>query len=93
MNRLTAAANFIHSNMPHGMAYDALALSPEDAWDVAAYIQSESCPAKAALNKVFPNRMQKPVDAGYGPHVDGFSQEKHRLGPFQSIRDKIKSLR
>ena len=93
MNRLIASANFIHSNMPQGTAYDAPALSPEDAWDVAAYIQSQSRPAKADLNKDFPNRMQKPVDAGYGPHVDGFSQEQHRLGPFQPIRDKIKALR
>lgn len=50
MNRLIAAANFIHSNMPQGTAYDAPALSPEDAWDVAAYIQSQSRPAKADLN-------------------------------------------
>ncbi|WP_414470941.1 c-type cytochrome [Microvirga sp. M2] len=93
MNRLISAANFIHGNMPLGTTYDAPVLSAEDAWDVAAFIQSQSRPAKADLDKDFPNRMQKPVDAGYGPYIDGFDREQHRLGPFGPIRDKIKALK
>jgi thiosulfate dehydrogenase len=93
MNRLISAANFVHSNMPLGSTFDAPALSPEDAWDVMAFVQSQPRPAKAGLDKDFPNRPQKPVDAGYGPYIDGFSQEQHKLGPFQPIRDKIKTMK
>jgi thiosulfate dehydrogenase len=93
MNRLISAANFIHSNMPLGTSYDAPVVTAEDAWDVAAFIQSQQRPAKADLDKDFPNRLQKPVDAGYGPYVDGFNQDQHKLGPFQPIRDKIKALK
>ena len=38
MARLITAANFIHSNMPNGVDYLHPQLSPEDAWDVAAYM-------------------------------------------------------
>lgn len=93
MNRLISAANFIHSNMPLGTTYDAPVVSAEDAWDVAAFIQSQPRPAKADLDKDFPNRLQKPVDAGYGPYIDGFGQEQHKLGPFQPVREKLKELK
>ncbi len=46
----------------------------------------------ANLDKDFPNRLQKPADTPYGPYVDGFSAEQHRLGPFGPIRAKLKAL-
>ena len=93
MNRLISAANFVHSNMPNGTAWSAPALSAEDAWDVSAYFQSQPRPARAHLDQDFPVRLQKPVDAGYGPYIDGFDRSQHQLGPFAPIEQKIKELK
>jgi len=92
MNRLIAAASFIHANMPNGVTYEQPALSVEDSWDVAAYLVSMERPKKANLEADFPVRSQKPVDAGYGPYLDDFDRDQHRFGPFQPIRDKLKAL-
>ena len=92
MTRLINAANFVHNNMPNGVTWQAPALSTEDAWDVAAFVDSQPRPHKAQLDRDFPNRLQKPVDAPYGPYVDGLDPAQHKLGPFQPIRDAIKEL-
>jgi thiosulfate dehydrogenase len=92
MDRLIGAANFIHGNMPNGVNWEAPALSEQDAWDVAAFVQAEPRPHKPNLDKDYPVGLQRPADSGYGPYVDGFSQEQHQLGPFGPIRSKIKEL-
>ena len=38
------------------------------------------------------NRLQKPVDAPYGPYADELSATLHKLGPFDAIRAKVKEL-
>jgi len=93
MGRLINAANFIHFNMPHGADYLNPQLSPEDAWDVAAYMLSQPRPHKASLDKDFPDLLEKPVDAPYGPYADGFSVQQHKLGPFGPIRAAIAPLK
>ncbi|MBS0232188.1 MAG: c-type cytochrome [Proteobacteria bacterium] len=93
MNTLIDAANFIHSNMPQGTTWQSPSLSPEDAWDVAAYIESQPRPKKANLEKDFPNKLEKPVDEPYGPFADDFSLEQHKFGPFAPIRAAVKKLR
>ncbi len=92
MDRLIAASNFIHSNMPNGTSWQQPVLSEQDAWDVAAYVQAQPRPQKAQLDRDYPVRLQKPVDNGYGPYADGFSQQQHQLGPFGPIRDAIKAF-
>ena len=92
MNRLIAGANFVHSNMPNGVTFETPLLSVEDAWDVMGYVQSMPRPHKADLDRDFPVRAQKPVDAGYGPYVDRFDQTQHRLGPFAPIRAAVKAI-
>jgi thiosulfate dehydrogenase len=92
MNRLTSAANFIHSNMPRGTTWDSPVLPVADAWDVAAFLVSRERPRKADLDGDFPDRLQKPVDAAYPPFADGFPAEQHRFGPFAPIRNKIRNL-
>src|SRR5262249_55490491 len=57
-------------------------LSPEQAWDIAAYVLSQPRPRKAGLDKDFPDLLEKPVDAPYGPYADGFSEQQHKYGPF-----------
>lgn len=93
MGRLIGAANFIHSNMPIGTVWDQPLLSPEDAWDVAAYVESQPRPHYARVGQDYPVRTQKPADAAYPPFADGLPAEQHRYGPFQPIRDAIKRLR
>ncbi len=92
MARLIVAAGFVHSNMPKGITWQHPMLAVADAWDVAAFVNSQPRPHKANLEKDFPNRLQKPVDTAYGPYADSFSLRQHELGPFQPIRDAIKKL-
>ena len=44
MHRLIASASFIRANMPLGARHDTPILSVEDAWDVAAYINTRRRP-------------------------------------------------
>ena len=87
MHRLIASASFVRANMPFGTHYDAPALSVEDAWDVAAYINAQERPHRDHLDADYPNRARKPIDAPFPPFADRFPLEQHRLGPFQPILD------
>jgi thiosulfate dehydrogenase len=93
MARLITAANFLHFNMPHGVDYLNPQLSPEQAWDIAAYVISQPRPHKAGLDKDFPDLLEKPVDTPYGPYADGFSEQQHKYGPFAPIRAAIAKLK
>jgi len=92
MSRLLTAAAYARHNMPLGTSFDSPLLTDEQAYDVAGYIVSQNRPEKADLDKDFPVRLQKPIDAPYGPYADGFPAEQHRLGPFDPIRAKVKEL-
>jgi thiosulfate dehydrogenase len=87
MHRLIASANFIRANMPFGTKYDAPVLSEEDAWDVAAYINSHARPVREGLERDYPDRSRKPVDAPFPPFNDTFPLDQHRLGPFKPMLD------
>jgi thiosulfate dehydrogenase len=93
MSRLTTLANFVHFNMPNGVSYVLPRLSPEEAWDVAAFVVSQPRPRKADLDKDYPDRLQKPVDTPYGPYADGFSRDQHVYGPFGPIRAELARLK
>jgi thiosulfate dehydrogenase len=93
MTRLLDAAAFVKNNMPFGTTYAAPVLSDEEAYDVAAFIDSAERPQKADLAKDFPILVQKPVDSPYGPYADDFSPEQHKYGPFAPIRAKVKELK
>jgi thiosulfate dehydrogenase len=92
MSRLLTAAAYALHNMPLGTRFDAPVLTDEQAYDVAGYIVSQNRPEKANLERDFPIRLQKPIDAPYGPYADGFPAEQHRFGPFGPIRAKVKEL-
>lgn len=93
MTRVLDAASFIKNNMPFGTTYAAPVLSDEEAYDVAAFIDSAERPQKADLAKDYPNLLQKPVDSPYGPYADDFGPAQHKYGPFAPIRAKIKELK
>ena len=92
MHRVLTAAAFVRSNMPIGATHKDATVSHEDAYDVAAYINSQKRPEKEGLDKDFPNRLRKPVDAPFPPFVDGLPLEQHKYGPFNPIRQKVKEL-
>jgi len=85
MARLIAAANFIHSNMPAGTTWQQPSLTVDDSWDVAAYVESQPRPHMPGLDRDYPDRAQKPVDAPYPPYAAGFDELQHRYGPFPPI--------
>jgi len=93
MARLITFANFIHFNMPHGVDYLDASLSVDNAWDIAAYVLSHPRPNLAGLAHDFPDLLQKPVDAPYGPYADGFSERQHKYGPYGPIRSEIDRLK
>ena len=92
MARLITIASFIHGNMPRGTTWQNPALTPEDAWDVAAFVEAQPRPHMEGLEGDYPDRLQKPVDAGFGPYPDQFAQDQHRFGPFQPIKDVVRRL-
>jgi thiosulfate dehydrogenase len=83
MHRVLTAARFIKARMPFGQPD----LTDDQAYDVAAYINSQPRPAMQGLDVDYPDRALKPVDSPYPPYADPFPREQHRLGPFQPIRD------
>jgi len=90
MHRLMSSAAFVHANMPFGTTYKSPALSNEDAWDVAAYINSQPRPQRAHLERDYPDRARKPADAPFPPFLDRFSLTQHKFGPYQPILDANK---
>ncbi len=85
MARVIMAARFIKYNMPKGVTHETPILDDEQAFDVAAYINSHTRPVKANLEADFPNRKNKVVDAFFPPYREGFTVEQHTYGPFKPI--------
>lgn len=82
--RLSRFAGYVKSNMPFGATYENPQLSDEEAWDVAAFVNSQLRPEKE-LKKDWPKIAGKPVDHPFGPYADAFSEQQHKYGPFEPI--------
>ena len=93
MNRQLTAAAFIKGNMPLGTTASNPALTDDQAYDVAAFINSHERPKKANLDKDFPARYNKPVDAAFPPYIGGGDAEQHKYGPFQPLMEAMKKLK
>jgi thiosulfate dehydrogenase len=87
--RLSRIAGYIKSNMPFGSSYDAPQLTDEQAWDVAAYINSQPRPS-SDKSKDWPKLSAKPIDYPFGPYTDTFSEAQHKYGPFGPIAEARK---
>lgn len=85
MARVIMAARFIKYNMPKGVTHEAPMLTDEQAFDVAAYINSQPRPEKSNLSADFPARKNKPVDAAFPPYRAGFTPEQHKYGPYKPL--------
>lgn len=82
MARMLTAAKFIKGNMPLGASLDNPILTDEEAFDVAAYINSFQRPSKANKELDYPDLSKKPKDSAYPPYADNIPQEQHKYGPF-----------
>jgi thiosulfate dehydrogenase len=85
LSRISNMAKYVKYNMPLGVSHDAPELSDEDAWDVAAYIESKSRPHKPTP-KDWPDISKKPMDHPFGPYADQFSETQHKYGPFTAMK-------
>ena len=77
-------AGFVKDNMPFGTNYKHPVLSDEEAWDVAAYINSQPRPHKDQ-SKDYSDLRDKPIDFPFGPYADNFSEKEHKYGPYKPI--------
>lgn len=82
--RLSRFAGYVKANMPNGTTYENPTLTDEEAWDVAAYVNSLPRPKKDFPND-WPDISTKPFDHPVGPFSDTFSVLQHKYGPFTPI--------
>jgi thiosulfate dehydrogenase len=91
--RIGNFAAFIKNNMPYGDAsHDKPVLANEEAWDVAAYVNSQPRPVKN-YPQDWPDISKKPFDFPYGPYKDSFPETQHKYGPFKPIKEAIDKMR
>lgn len=83
--RVSRFAGYVRDNMPFDAPYNSASLTDEEAWDVAAYVNSQPRPQKD-YSKDYPNMASKPIDLPFGPFKDSFSEEQHKYGPFEPIK-------
>ncbi len=84
--RLSKFAGYAKMNMPFGVTHENPLLSDEEAWDLAAYVNSMPRPEKDKSND-WPNLADKPIDHPFGPYSDPFSEEQHKYGPYKPIKE------
>jgi len=90
--RLSRFAGYVKSNMPFGeVNYHNPQLSDEEAWDVAAFVNSQPRPQKV-FKEDWPDISQKPFDHPFGPFADTFSEAQHKYGPFKPIIEAKEQL-
>jgi thiosulfate dehydrogenase len=82
--RLSRLAGYVKQNMPFGTTYKKPELTDEEAWDVAAFVNSQPRPQKSYPHD-WPDISKKPVDYPFGPYYDSFSEKQHKYGPFAVI--------
>jgi len=83
--RISRFAGYIKANMPFGASYKLPQLTDEEAWDIAAYVNSMPHPSKD-ISKDWPKIEEKTFDHPFGPFADGFSEKQHKFGPFTAIK-------
>jgi thiosulfate dehydrogenase len=93
--RISRFAGYVKDNMPFDAPYNSTGLTDEEAWDLAAFVNSQPRPQKD-YSKDWPTISGKPFDHPFGPYADNFSEEQHKYGPFGPIkqnREKMASHR
>jgi thiosulfate dehydrogenase len=83
--RVSNFAKYIKYNMPFGIDHKNPTLTDEEAWDIAAYVNSQSRP-HIEVPKDWPDVAKKPIDHPFGPYADAFDEKEHKYGPFRPIK-------
>lgn len=85
--RISRLAAYAKDNMPFGIAsHENPQLSNMEAWDVAAFINSQRRPVKMFAQD-WPDISKKSIDYPFGPYADDFSEQQHKYGPFGPIKN------
>ena len=79
--RLSKFAAFIKANMPFGITHENPLLTDEEAWDIAAFVNSMPRPHKEFPGD-WPDLSKKPKDHPFGPYADERSEKEHKYGPW-----------
>lgn len=82
--RISNFAKYVKYNMPWGVTHESPQLTDEEAWDVAAFVNTQSRPHKS-VPKDWPDIAKKPIDHPFGPFADGFDEKQHKYGPYKPI--------
>jgi len=85
--RLFQFAAYVKNNMPFGATFSKPQLTNEEAWDVAAFVNSQPRPQKH-FSSDWPDLSKKPIDFPFGPYIDSFSETQHKYGPFAPMAKK-----
>lgn len=83
--RISSFAGYIKYNMPNGVTFDTPQLSDEEAWDIAAYVETQPRPT-VDFSADWLDISKKPIDYPFGPFSDKFTEEQHKFGPFKPIK-------
>ncbi|SET54097.1 c-type cytochrome [Hymenobacter actinosclerus] len=84
--RISNLARYVKAAMPFGATFDHPQLTDAQAWDVAAFVNSQPRPHLQTPHD-WPDISKKPVDHPFGPYADAFSERQHKYGPYQPIAD------
>ncbi|GLU57399.1 c-type cytochrome [Dyadobacter frigoris] len=87
--RLSSFAGYVVNNMPFGASYENRLLTEKEAWDLAAFVNSQPRPHKDQKND-WVDLTKKPIDFPFAPYADEFTEKQHKLGPFKAIADAKK---
>jgi thiosulfate dehydrogenase len=89
--RISSFAGFVKNNMPFGTEYHNPVLSDEEAWDVAAFVNSQPRP-HLDQSRDWKILTKKPIDYPFGPYIDSFSEKQHKYGPYQPIKEALNKI-
>lgn len=81
IHRLSNFAKYTKYNMPFGVTHTSTQLTDEEAWDVAAFVNSQPRPHISVPND-WPDISKKPIDYPFGPYSDKLSERQHKYGPY-----------
>ena len=72
--RIRSFAGYVKYNMPFDVTYKKTQISDEEAWDIAAFVNSQPRPEKQ-FREDWPDISKKPIDHPFGPYMDSFSEQ------------------
>jgi thiosulfate dehydrogenase len=83
--RISRFAGFVKNNMPYNITQINQKITTEQAWDLAAFVNSQTRPDKKYPGD-WPDISGKPIDYPLGPYSDSFTEKQHKYGPFGPIQ-------